>query len=219
MIRFGYEPSSEIMGLLETFRRMVNDAIRIALDERINGRLGLRNRIYNESQERYGVVSRYPYSVAEVAWSIVKKHRRWQRRPVAKRLMMKMDSDNYTLNFSILSIPNKKGKRILIPLRYGDYQRSFLLDSDLKRGSGTITENAVLICFSKQTEPIKPTKMLGIDLNERSAVLSDGTKYDLAEVSRLHTEYGIRRSEFHSRHPKDYRIMKKFSSKSRERTR
>src|SRR5271157_3380797 len=185
-VSFGYDSTSETTELLETFRAMVNDAIRISLDEQVRGRLNLRNRIYKEFQNRYGVTSRFPYSVAEVAWSIVKKHLRWQRRPVAKRLMMKMDSENYTLNHGLLSIPNRLGRRILIPLAYGDHQRSFLTDTTLRRGSMTLTERTVLICFSKDIEPARPAKMLGIDLNERSAVLSDGSKYDLSEVSRIH---------------------------------
>ncbi len=76
-VKFGYSPTPMTRELLETFRDMVNDAIRICLDEAIKGRLKLRNGIYKEFQKSYGVVSCYPYSVAEVAWSIVKKHRRW----------------------------------------------------------------------------------------------------------------------------------------------
>lgn len=38
-VRFGYEPTSETKGLLENFRAMVNDAIRICIEENINGRL------------------------------------------------------------------------------------------------------------------------------------------------------------------------------------
>lgn len=71
-VLFGYRPNPQTLELLSTFKDMANDAIRICLDENIMGRLKLRDRIYKEFQERYGVVSRFPYSVAEVAWSIVK---------------------------------------------------------------------------------------------------------------------------------------------------
>jgi hypothetical protein len=84
---------------------MVNDAIRICLAENIRGRLELRDRTYREFQGRYGLVSCFAYSVAEVAWSIVKKHKHWQRKPYAKRLMLKMDAANFSLNYSILSPP------------------------------------------------------------------------------------------------------------------
>jgi putative transposase len=198
---------------------MVNDAIRICLNENIRGRLKLRDRIYKEFQERYRVVSFFPYSVAEVAWSIVKKHKRWHRKPFAKRLMMKMDVRNYSLNYSILSLPFRKGERVLVPIRYGDYQRSFLLDQTLKRGSVTVTEDSVIISFSKEVPRMVPQGRVGIDLNEKSVVISEGTKYDLSEVARLHTEYGVRRRDFFEGHPNDNRVKKKFASSRREKKR
>jgi len=198
---------------------MVNHAIQISLAEGLKGRLKLRDRIYKEFQERYGVVSSFPYCVAEVAWSILRKHRKWRRKPVANRLMMKMDAANYSLNHSIVSLPFRKLARLLIVLGFGKYQGSFLLDETLKRGSITMTEHAIFIAFSKETGTITPISRVGIDLNEKSAVLSDGTRYDLSKVARLHTEYGVRRRNFHSRHPHDERLKRKFSSRSREKER
>ena len=115
-VKFAYAPTSKTRELLETFRDMVNDAIRICLQEEIRGRLKLRDRIYKEFMDKFVTVSCFPYSVAEVAWSIVKKHRRWGRVPIAKNLMFKMDAKSYTLNYSILSLPFRKGERVLVPL-------------------------------------------------------------------------------------------------------
>jgi putative transposase len=198
---------------------MVNHAIHICLEEKIKGRLRLRDRIYREFQTRYGVLSAYPYSVAEVAWSIAKKHRRWHRRPFASRLMLKMDSANYSLNYGIASLPFKKGERLLIPLRYGDWQRSCLMDESLKRGSLTMTENAIMISFSKETPQIEPATKVGYDLNEKSIVGSDGTGINLSEVARLHTEYGVRRRDFYSAHSDDRRLKEKFAGNQREKER
>ncbi len=218
-VRFGYKPTPETRELLSIFRMMVNHAIAIALEEKIKGRLTLRDRIYREFRERYGVVSCYPYSVAEVAWSIVKKHRRWLRKPFASRLMLKMDSVNYSLNYGILNLPNQKGKRLLIPLQYGDWQRSFLMDTTLKRGSVTMTDSTVIIAFSKEPAVTEPLKKVGYDLNHRSIVGSDGTRIDLSKVARLHTEYGIRRSKFYERYPNDRRLKEKFAGSRREKER
>jgi len=154
-----------------------------------------------------------------VAWSIVKKHRRWQRRPVATRLMLKIDSDKYSWHYGILSLPFKKGERLLIPLQYGDYQRGFLTDNTIKRGSITMTEYIIHIAFSKAIEPAPPLKKIGIDLNEKSLVESDGTKMDLSEVARLHTENGIQRRDFSAKHPNDRRLRAKFASSRREKER
>ena len=218
-VKFGYDPTPQTLDLLSTFRDMVNDAIRICLDEKTRGRLNLRNRIYRDFRNRYGVTSCLPYSVAEVAWSIAKKHKRWHRRPYAKRLMFKMDAAKFSLNYSILSLPFKKGERVLIPLRYAEYQRSFLMDKTLKKGSVTMTESCIVIAFSKEIAATDPSRRVGYDLNEKSIIGSDGTRHDLSEVARLHTLYGVRRSKFYERHPDDRRVKKKFASSRREKER
>jgi putative transposase len=214
-VNFHYTTTERTNDLLETFRVMVNDAIRICLKEEVRGRLNLRNRIYKEFQERYRVVSCFPYSVAEVAWSIAKKHRRWQRKPLARRLMLKMESERYSLDHGILTLPFRKGMRVMIPLDYGEYQRKFLTDEKLKRGTVTVTEHKVIITYSKVVSLQIPTSKVGIDLNEKTAVSSDGITYDLSEVARLHTEYGIRRSRFSHTHPHDRRLNRKFAASLR----
>ena len=218
-VKFAYESTPRILELLSAFRQMVNDAIRICLDEKITGRLGLRDRIYRELRLRYGVVSRFPYSVAEIAWSIVKKHRRWHRRPYARKLMLKMEATGFSLNHSILSVPFREGERVLVPLRYGEYQRRFLTDKTLKRGSVTITTSSIIIAFSKESSLEKPSRKIGYDLNEKSIVGSDGSEHDLSEVARLHTLYGIRRSEFCARHAQDRRLQRKFAGSTKEKER
>jgi hypothetical protein len=149
-VKFAYHSTPLTLGLLSTFREMVNDAIRICLAERVEGRLKLRDRIYREFQGRYQVASVLPYSVAEVAWSIVRKHKRWHRKPYARKLMFKMDAASFSLNYSVLSLPFRKGGRVLVPLEYGEYQRSFLMDKTLKRGSVTVTESSIVIAFSRR---------------------------------------------------------------------
>jgi putative transposase len=218
-VKFGYRPIPSSRELLFTFKDMVNEAIRICLAENVRGRLRLRDRIYKEFQEKYRVVSCFPYSVAEVAWSIVKKHKRWHRKPYAKRPMFKMDAASFSLNYSILSLPFRKGERVLIPLRYGEYQRSFLMDKTLKRGSVTMTESSIVIAFSKEPPQKEPSRRVGYDLNEKSIVGSDGTVHDLSELARLHTLYGVRRSRFYGRHPHDRRLKKKFAGSRREKER
>ena len=66
------------------------------------------------------------------------------------------------------------------------------MDKTLKRGSITMTESYVVIAFSKEKSEAMPLRRVGYDLNEKSIVGSDGTTYDLSEVARLHTLYGIR---------------------------
>jgi putative transposase len=218
-VRFGYQPTLQTRELLSTFRDMVNDAIRLCFTENIKGRLRLRDRIQKEFHERYGAVSHIQYSVAEVAWSIVKKHKGWHRRPYAKRLRFKIEAENFSLKYSVLSLPFRRGERVFVPLQYGEYQRSFLMDETLKRGSVTMTESSIVIAFSREKFVSEPSRKVGYDLNEKSIVGSDRTRHDLSEVARLHTLYGIKRSRFYERHPRDGRLKKKFASSRREKER
>lgn len=133
--------------------------------------------------------------------------------------MLKMDSASISLNYSILSLPFMKAKRVLIPLHYGEYQRSFLIDKTLKRGSVTMTDSSIVIAFSKESSTVEPSRKIGFDLNEKSVVGSDGTRHDLSEVARLHTLYGVRRSRFYEGHPNDRRLRKKLASSRREKER
>jgi len=93
------------------------------------------------------------------------------------------------------------------------------MDETLKRGSVTMTDSSIVIAFSKEAPTSEPSGRVGYDLNEKSIVGSDGTTYDLSEVARLHTLYGIRRSRFFKRHPRDRRLRKKFASSQREKER
>ncbi len=133
--------------------------------------------------------------------------------------MLKVDSASYSVTYGILSLPNQKGQRLLIPLRYGAWQRSFLMDTTLRRGSVTMTDSAIVIAFSKVAPCVVPLSKVGYDLNHKSIVGSDGTRIDLSRVARLHTEYGVRRSVFYGRHPSDRRLKQRFAGSRRERER
>jgi len=221
-VKFGYEHSAELAQVLSLFRDMVNDAIRICIAENISGRLNLRNRIYREFIDRYSLASQYPYSVAEIAWSIVKKHRRWHRVPVARHPMMKLDSSAYTVNDGVMSIAYRQGRngqRINVRLKSGEYQRLFMEDRTLSMGSVTITADAVVVAFTKNVATAAPVGKVAFDINEKSLVSSDGERYDLSDIARLQTEYGQRRAEFSQKHNEDRRLIKKVSKRSRQRER
>lgn len=164
----------------------------------------------------------YSYSVAEIAWSIAKKHSRWHRTPVARRVMMKLDSPAYTVRSGVLSIAfghGRGGQRICIRLRYGEYQRSFLEDAALGKRFVTITADTVVTAFSREIVPAVPVGKVAFDINEKSLVSSDGNRYDLSDIAGLQSDYGHRRSDFSQRRSGDIRVIKKVSRRSRRKER
>ena len=53
-VRFDYRSSAEVLSLLETFRRMCNDAVRVALAKKPKNRFALIELSYNRLKE-YGL--------------------------------------------------------------------------------------------------------------------------------------------------------------------
>lgn len=216
-IKFYYQITPEISTLLQRFRTMINEAIHICLTENTKGRFALRNRIYKDFRDRYGVMSAYPYSVAEIAWSIVKKHKKWHRKPYAEHLMLKLDWGGYNLHGSILNLQYKKGQRLKIPLQYGDYQRSFLMDKTLKRGSLTMTDSTIIIAFSKEMVVREPLGKVGYDINECSLVgaTSNGESifHDLSNVAYNKAQYRMIRAGISHKTQDDNRVKTKLLAK------
>lgn len=92
----------------------------------------------------------------------------------------------------VLRIPRKPKDFIYIPLKTGDYQRRFLEDPTLKRGSVTLTADTVVVAFSRDAEVVKPMGKVAFDTNELSVdgvVAKDNTlrsiKYDVRKAVSL----------------------------------
>jgi len=157
-VQFKYQPTEQIINLLKTFKDMVNEAIRIGLEKKIKSRFRLITEVYQHFKERYQLHTHYILNACEVAFSIIKKHKKWYRKPYAKRLMLKLDNQTYQLNYMLLKIPIKPRDLILMPLKGGEYQFSFLRDATLKRGSITITPSTVIVAFSKENAELEPLR-------------------------------------------------------------
>ena len=147
-VTFQYEPDEAVKPLLETFRMMVNHAIWLGRQHRIRGRFKLINTVYEEFKE-YGLHSHYTLSACEVACAILKNSKRSHRAPVAKRRFLKLDNQSYKLQVGTIRIPVKPREFITLKLKTGEYQRTFLKDATLKRGSLTLTEQKVIIAYEK----------------------------------------------------------------------
>jgi putative transposase len=132
--------------------------------------------------------------------------------------MIKLDNQTYQLNYMMLRIPVKPREFILIPLKGGEYQLSYLRDETLKRGSVTITPSKIIVAVSKETADVaEPLRKVAYDINEKNivGVTSDGKtiKYELPKLARIRTEYAERRSKFQKKKPHDRRVKQKVLSK------
>jgi len=216
---------SEPMGdLLEIFKNMVNEAVRVASEQRITARFRLIRAVY-EPFKRYGLHTHYTLSACEVACGLIRNKKR-RKTPYVGRAFLKLDNQTFKIQENVLRIPVKPRQFIEIPLRIGNYQRSFLSNPTLKLGSVAVTASTVTVVFSKTAEVIEPKGYVGIDTNERSVdcATSHGNleKYDLSELPRIHHVYFEKRRiiqrKFYGDLRKSQKLQAKYHTRERHRT-
>lgn len=187
-VTFKINSTPQLTTLLETFRDMVNEAIRIGYEKRPKTRFQLISQAYEHFKKCYGLHTHYILSACECGFAML-RNRRWRKKPYAKHLFLKLDNQTYQLNYMMLRIPVKPREFIMIPLRGGEYQFSFLRDSTLKRGSITLQPAQLSVAFSKEVAEIQPLRKVALDLNEKSLVSSDEEIHDLYKVASFSHQY------------------------------
>jgi putative transposase len=211
-VTFRYKPTEEVLSLLETFRNMVNEALRVGFEKKPKSRFKLIMEVYQLFKERYGLHTHYILNACECAFAML-RNRRWKKKPYAKHLFLKLDNQAYQLNYMLLRIPTTPRNFIMIPLIGGEHQLAFLRDATLKRGSVTLTDSKISISFSKETAEIEPLSMVAYDINEKSMVSSNGEKYELSHVANIHHQYSRIRASIGKNTHRDRRVKQKLLAK------
>jgi putative transposase len=211
-VQFHYTPTEQMLSLLNIFRNMVNEAIRIGFEKKPKTRFQLISECYQAFKEKYGLHTHYILNACECAFAML-RNRRWRKKPYAKHRFLKLDNQTYQLNYMLLKIPTQPRKFTIIPLKGGEYQLSFLRDATLKRGSVTLTESTVTIAFSKETAMMEPLSMVAYDINEKNIVPSDGEKYELSHVAKIKNQYSRIRASISRNTHRDRRIKQKLLAK------
>ena len=212
-VRFQYSSNEELQSLFQTFRYMVNDAIRTAIKQRITSRFKLIKTVYQDLK-RYGLHTHYILSACEVACAVIRNKKR-RKTPYIRRAFLKLDNQAYKLQGNTLRIPMKPRQFIHIQLKMGKYQGELLSDPSLKRGSVTINSQRVVIAVSKIVESYESGGLVAFDTNEASidgAEIHEGKlsfkSYDLSAVKTLKHTYYAKRQGIQRRFCNDWRKSK-----------
>jgi putative transposase len=103
---------------------------------------------------------------------------------------------------------------IIIPLKGGEYQLSFLRDPALKRGSITITDSTVILAVRKTAKVVEPLrKAVAYDVNEKNVTSSNDERYDLSYVANIKHQYSRIRASIANNTHKDRRVKQRLLSK------
>jgi putative transposase len=221
--KFGYSSDGAISSLLETFRKMCNDAVRVALAQKPKNKFELIG-LSRERLKEYGLHSHYVLTACEVAYSAYKNKNR-KTNPYFRKAFLKLDNQSYKFNYLLLRIPIGPRKYHYLTLSGSASHRSLLANGDVKLGSVIVTESNVVVAFSKQAVAIETKGTLGIDVNERNATWADTLGKigicDTSKVAELKETYRMIRAKIGERTRQDRRISQRLYEKygRRERNR
>src|SRR5438445_12299655 len=175
-VRRNYEPSEEVLNLLDTFRMMTNDCVRIGLANNASTLKRLSLLCYEELS-RYRVVSYYKLHAISRAAGILASRKKSIRRGVATK-------DPYAVRPQLVSCYGFKVEngRLKVPLgerRYFDVPlnaptQKVLTEAGLKVRSFTLTARSVSLTVSKEVKDTECTGTFGRDRKLRNHTSGNG---------------------------------------------
>ncbi|MFY9300834.1 MAG: transposase [Candidatus Nitrosotenuis sp.] len=160
--------------------------------------------------------SKHVHGSLECAASKLKQYRKAKRKnhdakiPYVWKSILKLDNQSYKIYDGYIRIPIRARQYCTIRLA------SYVLKSleNTKTGSITITENKLIISYSKEIRWQKPLNFVGIDRNLDNATTFDTknklTIHNLQKATKIKETYGQVKSGFKRN---DVRIRKKIFSK------
>ena len=209
-----YVPSPETLFLLEEFRKMVNDCLRIGIAENVTSKQSLNKKAYSYLA-RYKVPTYYRLSAVSKAVGIISNyHKTLKKQPNAKKpFAIKQgltDCYGFRLMGTNLRIVGLRNKGIYIHLNSHTLQS--ISGHTVK--SVTLTTCTIAIAFSKEIGVTDVSGLIGIDrnLNNITTATLDGktTVYDLSKATKIKALYREIKSHFRRN---DVRIAKRIQQK------
>jgi putative transposase len=186
-IKQHYTPTPELFLMMETFRQMVNDCIRIGLENDVSAMKRLSQLSYKQTG-KYNVVNYYRLCAISHAAGILANRKKSMKRglqpkqPYASRPLL-ISCYGFKIVNGVLRLPLGSKQYFDIPLN--NYVKNVLSDPSLKIRSFTLTVDAVSICASKEVAEIECTSIEGVDRNLHNLTVGNADRvvqYDLSKA-------------------------------------
>jgi putative transposase len=186
-VKQSYQPTPELLQMMETFRRMVNDCLRIGLGNDVSGMKRLSKLCY-PALARYNIISYYKLHAISKAAGILSNRKQSIRRgyptknPYMKRTSL-ISSYGPKVEDGILKIPI--GDRQYFGILLNSYVKGILSDPTTTVRSFTLTaNNTVSICYSKQVTVVGYTTTVGVDRNLANITCGNQERVIMFDVSQ-----------------------------------
>jgi len=182
-----YAPTREVLGLLEVFRRMVNESIRIGIANDVSSLRKLSLLSYNQLAY-YDSPSCYKLCAISRAAGILASRKKSLRRgfptrePYAVRPQL-ISCYSFKTKNGQLEIPIARGKRLSMPLT--KHTLDLISRPGVEVRSFTLTRNRLCLSIAHDVPTVECTSTVGVDRNLRNLTVGNDEEtrhYDLWET-------------------------------------
>ncbi|HKM49676.1 MAG TPA: transposase [Candidatus Bathyarchaeia archaeon] len=213
-----YTAEPEILCMLEQFRQMLNDCVRIGLSENVTSLKSLSKKAYHQLAT-YQVMSYYKLCAISKASGILRNYRKAVRKnpktkePYARRRQL-ITCYGFKIRTTdkMLLLPFKPKQPLSVMLNA--HVIRILSEPNIQVRSVTLTDERVSICYAKEVEPIQPRGLIAIDRNLDNLTLADSDgrimREDLTRATLVKARYREIRSHMRRN---DQRIHQQVSGK------
>jgi len=218
-VRQKHQASSDLLRLLDEFRRMVNVCIAIGIEENISSRKTLSLASYHRLSR--DILGYYRLGAIGIATGILRNYQKAVRKnprtriPYARRLML-TTCYGFKIQENLLRLPVKPREYVYLKLN----EHTLQVISALNVRSVTLTPDWVSISYSKEMVEIEPEGYLGVDRNldnvTTASVNGTARAFDLSKATRIKADYRSVMSRFKRN---DIRIRTRVFSKYGEKQR
>lgn len=202
--------------MMEIFRLMVNDCIRIGLENNNCSTLKRLSTLAYGKLEKYSILSGYKLNAISQACGRLSQMKRSIKRGIKTRspFVRKpylVNCYGFKINGMLMSIPFKPNQPINVLLN--NHTVKILSNKTISVRSFTISRSNISICISKQIDEIKCQKTIGIDRNLRNITVGNESRITIYNTAKL---IQIKENTTHvlsTFKRNDHRILKKISVK------
>ena len=213
-----YTPSAEILLMLEQFRQMLNDCVRIGLTENMTGLKSLSTKAYGQLAV-YDAMSYYKICAISKATGILRNYRKARKKdPETKEPYARHPQLTTCYGFKIrakagvLLLPFKPKQPLPIPLNA--HVLHVLSEPGIQVRSVTLTDQHMSIAYAKEVETIQPHGLIAIDRNLDNLTAADleghVTRQNLTRATEIKATYREIRSHMRRN---DMRIRQRVTGK------
>jgi putative transposase len=185
-----YAPTRDVLGLLEVFRRMLNESIRIGLANNVSSLRKLSLLSYSQLAQ-YDSPSCYKLCAISRAAGILAARKKSLKRGFPTRTPYSVRQQlvscySFKTKNGELEIPVARGKRLSIPLTR--HMINVISQPGLKVRSFTLTQNMLSLCIARDVAKVECTSTVGVDRNLRNLTVGNDEEtrhYDLSKTVRI----------------------------------